>query len=315
MHKIWLVICFFLYAACSQKQSGSLYNDNLKGEIQASFVLEKIKQDHSISLQNKTIKGVLDLTSLAQARKRALINSQLTFKDCVFEDSLVAFRLAKQKATFCLFRGDVTFDNCQFDDGFYAKEAFFDLNVQFSQCFFKKTASFEGATFRGQYLLFRDCHFAAEAQFQRIESWGTTDFLRTQFGGIASFAQAICYGKALFASTKFLRYADFSGFSAQRNIAFNYALFYDQAVFSEGAFLNRAEWIKAVFTKAALFESTHFSGAVQMNEAHFKDSLVLRNTFFGKTKPDVSGCRFDEPNKKNKDGAKTVQSLPFSWED
>jgi len=108
----------------------------------------------------------------------------------------------------------------------------------------------------------------------------------TQFEGVSSFQQAVFRQDAQFGVTKFLKYADFSGITANSHLFFNYAEFTKQAIFNNAAFRGRAEFMNCQFKHYAEFKRSVFYGQTRFVKSNFSDVVLLDESRFLLGRPD-----------------------------
>lgn len=155
--------------------------------VNASDIIEDIKLGKTISYNNVTITGVLDMTymneKLPDLPKKykwyknggsnsieEQIESKISFTNCVFEDNVYAyFHDEKSEYTFIAnFENDVTFNNCTFKGEALFKYSDFDRNASFKGSKFNKRSTFKYAKFR-ENVSFAGTTFNEDAIFKYSE--------------------------------------------------------------------------------------------------------------------------------------------------
>ena len=134
--------------------------------VNASDILNDIKQGKNVSYENVTIKGSLDMTymddKLPELPKRnkwfnnsgsntvkETIEGSVSFVNCVFEDNVFAYiHDEDSKYTFVAnFENDVKFENCIFKENALFKYSEFEGNTSFKGSEFKESSTFKYAKF------------------------------------------------------------------------------------------------------------------------------------------------------------------------
>lgn len=138
-------------------------------KIDASDILEDIKNGKDVVLKNVTIDGVLDLTYMDEAleklpkkKKRSwwgnnnysnkiekLIDVNLSFESCTFNEDVLAYIPDEDSGyTFTAsFEKEAIFKNCKFEGKATFKYAKFDNNVSFANSIFEDSAVFKYTNF------------------------------------------------------------------------------------------------------------------------------------------------------------------------
>ena len=155
--------------------------------VNASDIVKDIKLGKTISYNNVTITGVLDMTymneklpNLPKKHKwyknggsnslEEQIESKISFTNCIFEDDVYAyFHDKKSKYTFIAnFENDVTFNNCTFKGEALFKYSDFERNASFKDSKFNKRSTFKYAKFR-ENVSFAGTTFNEDAIFKYSE--------------------------------------------------------------------------------------------------------------------------------------------------
>ncbi|WP_425391934.1 pentapeptide repeat-containing protein [Ekhidna sp.] len=171
--RIAMLVLFsmFLLRAFAQKQ------------VQASQIMEDIREGKSISYSNATIIGELDFTYMAEKlpelpRKskwwngdgntvEESIDVSISFVNCVFEDDVLAYIHEDQSGyTFVAdFDREVTFSNCEFQRKAMFKYSDFDGRADFSGSKFQRETTFKYAEF-DEMADFSNTYFDDDATFK-----------------------------------------------------------------------------------------------------------------------------------------------------
>jgi hypothetical protein len=221
------IICFLLASTFSFAQK----------KVQASDILKDIKDGKSISYQNVTIVGVLDLTYMDEALKKIpnkkksswwssgnstneikkIIEVKISFVNCTFKEDVLAY-IPDEDSGFTFiasFEEEATFKNCVFERKAMFKYSRFERNSDFSGTSFTDDSTFKYATFDSDI-----------------------NFTNTKFDEIATF-----------------KYAKFS-----RNVSFYGSDFKDSAIFKYTKFNNGVSFKNTQFKKDLNIKYMNVSG-------------------------------------------------------
>ena len=178
--------------------------------VSAETILNDIKNGKSITYENVTIKGVLDMTFMEDKlpdlpkRKRWYNNSnsieqqiegKVSFVNCVFEDHVYAyFHDEVSKYTFIAnFEDNVAFTNCDFKGKALFKYSDFERNADFKGSKFSERTTFKYANF-STHVSFANTIFDEDAVFKYTE-----------------FKKGVSFNKALFKDDLDIKYVDVNG--------------------------------------------------------------------------------------------------------
>lgn len=210
--------------------------------VDAKEIIDRINRKESISYQNATITGDLDLTSLANRKEvrdgnwrgesqefLSTVEVPLTFKNCTFKGKFLAYRTEPQEERKLLnmsnkvyntdFTEAVTIEGCQFTDdaafkysNFSQRSIFTDNNFQDGALFkyskFRNEADFSGSTFR-EYADFKYTKFDESSSFRKVAFERYADFKYTKFDERVDFSQARFSSNADFKYTHLPRGTNF----------------------------------------------------------------------------------------------------------
>ena len=178
--------------------------------VSAETILNDIKQGKTVSYENVTIRGILDMTYMDDKlpelpRKRKWYNGdnsieqqiegKISFINCVFEDDVYAyFHDEDSKYTFIAnFENDVAFTNCKFNGEALFKYSDFDRNADFRGSEFKDRTTFKYAEFK-TYVSFANTIFDESAVFKYTE-----------------FKRGVSFNSANFRDNLDIKYVDVNG--------------------------------------------------------------------------------------------------------
>ena len=167
--------------------------------VNASDIIKDIKTGKSISYDNVTIVGNLDMTfmneklpNLPKKRKwyknggsnsvEEQIESKISFTNCTFEDNVYAyFHDEDSEYTFIAnFEDDVTFANCTFKGEALFKYSDFERNADFKDSKFNQRSTFKYAKF-SENVSFAGANFNKDAIFKYSEFKNGVSFNNTIF--------------------------------------------------------------------------------------------------------------------------------------
>ena len=152
--------------------------------VKASDILKDIKAGKSVSYENATITGKLDMTfmyeKLPDMPKRfkwfwdggsnavkETIEGRVSFVNCVFEGDVLAYiHHEESKYTFTAsFENDVRFENCEFKQNAMFKYSSFEGDTDFSGSTFNEESTFKYAKF-DTFVSFANTVFEEYATFK-----------------------------------------------------------------------------------------------------------------------------------------------------
>lgn len=262
-------------AACTKANSTSK-------TVSASRVIETIRKREMVQLENMTIEGNLDFTTLATypetaGRRKAVIESPVFFKNCVFTGKVLGFSQQNGQTTLCDFRKNLSFLNCTFT----AEVNFQSVTVAGLACFsksqFNRLATFEGARFRSE-AYFDNVFFTREARFQSAYFGKMANFWKSVWAGTTYFQSAVFAEDTQFNLAEFRANLDFSLCTSYGLLTFNFAQLAGRGIFDtcrfkntvdfSGTTLNEASFKEAFFDTKATFVEVK-SGRVSFEDAFF----------------------------------------------
>lgn len=213
--------------------------------VSAKDIVEKINRKETVSYENVTITGDLDLTNLANRREvrdgnwrgesreyLSTVDVPVTFRNCRFAGKVLAYWTEESrlmKSTNTVYNADfteaVTFEKCTFDDDaafkystFQQRAVFIDNTFRdlalFKYSKFRAASHFSGSTFR-DYADFKYTKFDEETAFTNATFDRSADFKYTKFNEGVTFKSARFDGSADF------KYVHFPRKTNLDNVAFN----------------------------------------------------------------------------------------------
>ncbi|GAB4017230.1 pentapeptide repeat-containing protein [Spirosoma koreense] len=277
--------------------------------VSAASVIETIRKQEPVRLENLTIEGDLDFTSLAafpetESRQKVVIESPMFFRNCVFTGKVLAFSQQNGQTTLCAFRENVSFLNCKFNSELSFQSASVAGVSCFSKSQFNRLASFEGAHF-GAEAYFDNTFFTQESRFQSTYFKRMANFWKSVWAGATYFQGAVFQGDTQFNLADFRANLDFSLCTAHGLLNFNYAQFRGRSIFDNCRFRNAVD-----FNNTSLKDAS-FSDAFFEDKASFvsvnSGAISFANAFFLTQKPTLA---FSNPQPKplNLTGARVAAS-------
>jgi len=167
--------------------------------VKASDIMRDIKMGKTISYDNVTITGTLDMTfmndklpDLPKRKKwwknggsnsvKEQIESSVSFTNCTFESNVYAYYHDEDSGyTFVAnFENDVQFTNCTFKEEALFKYSYFEQNTDFSGSKFKSITTFKYAKF-DQNVSFANTSFDEDAIFKYSQFRDGVSFNNAKF--------------------------------------------------------------------------------------------------------------------------------------
>lgn len=180
--------------------------------VNASEIMDAIKQGKEVKYENVTVNGVLDFTFMDDklpdlpTRRRwwrnggnntvnEVVESKITFVNVVFTDDVLAYyHDDRSEYTFTAdFENDVTFRNCKFE-----------RNAMFKYSEFERYSSFEGSEFTD------DTTFKY-AEFEEKVSFASTKFEEDAVFKYTKFREGVSFEEARFERSLDMKYTEVRG--------------------------------------------------------------------------------------------------------
>jgi hypothetical protein len=235
-------------------------------EVQASEILKIIEDGDLVIFNRVIIKGDLNLSELNLPTKHIERSSYEVEVLCLSEEA----KLVKStiRITDSKIEGNLTFDNCIFQEP-----------VNFEETKFSGYASFREAQFIGD-AYFENAHFSENARFKQTHFKGDADFRGTQFNADVDFGNVQFSENARFTQAQFARYADFGGAQFSLYAGFREAQFNGDAYFENAQFSENARFTQAQFVRYADFGGAQFSGYASFRGVLFNDNAKFKQALF-----------------------------------
>jgi len=178
-------------------------------------------------------------------------------------------------------------------------------NMDFGNAFFQKSLAFEGSTFSGDYVNFRNSEFASDidfsgaefncmADFSGAKIKGSMAFVKTKWSEGAIFDKIMCKEDAtfrnnVFQSTLSLKDAvmngsvDFKDCQFNKEVSLSNSAFMDNVNFLAASFSGLAEFKGTTFHKPAIFSRSRFDEIADFSEASFANDATFFYARFANT--------------------------------
>lgn len=218
--------------------------------VDAKEIIAKINRKESVSYQNATINGDLDLTNLANRREvregmwkgesrqfLSVVEVPIAFKNCTFNGKFLAYRSEDQDERKLVNISNTVY-NTDFSESVTIERCTFTDDAAFKYSTFSQRAIFTDNTFR-EIALFKYAKFRNEADFSNATFRDYADFKYTKFSESSSFQKAA-----------FERYADFK-----------YTKFDERVDFSQARFTSTADFKYTNLPRGTRFDDTRFTGS------------------------------------------------------
>jgi hypothetical protein len=251
-----------------------------------------IQAGKDVFIENVTFTDAVDFTEMFPANPvgeglyQVRIASSVTFKNCTFEDDVIAFKIDPEgNRTFTAFQSNLSFIGCSFKGKAQFRACSVLGRAVFTASFFEMEANFEECSF-AQHAYYNRCVFHEELRFQNAFFMQRTTFMDAGFDVNASFQGSTFNSTAQFSNTKFYGYADFSMVNWNGNCFFNYAEIVERSVFNNSFYAQSANFISVTFGSAEIVKCRFF-GDVSFSKSSIQTQLKLDQSFFLLGKPDL----------------------------
>ncbi|WP_420150145.1 pentapeptide repeat-containing protein [Spirosoma sp.] len=215
--------------------------------VDAKEIIAKINRKESVSYQNATITGDLDLTNLANRKEvrdgnwgdtphyLSVVDVPLSFKNCTFKGKFLAYRTENEEGK--ILKTDNIVHNANFSEAVTVENCQFEGDATFKYSHFSQRAIFTENTFRN-VALFKYAEFRNAADFSGSNFHGYADFKYTKFDESSAFQNA-----------RFDRHADFK-----------YTKFDESVNFQKASFSGNTDFKYTKFPRGTRFDDARFSG-------------------------------------------------------
>ena len=267
-------------AACTTANSTSK-------NVPASSVIETINKRKPVRLENMTIDGDLDFTTLAtypetEGRRKVAIESPVFFKNCVFTGKVLGFSEQNGQTTLCDFAKNLSFLSCKFNSEVNFQSVTIAGLTCFSRSQFNRLTTFEGARFEAE-AYFDNVFFTQEARFQSAYFGKMAHFWRSVWAGTTYFQGAIFNGDTQFNLAEFRANLDFSLCISYGLLNFNFARAAGRSIFDNCRFKNAVDFSSATLKEASFNEAFFDTKATFVEVKSWR--ISFEEAFFLSQKP------------------------------
>lgn len=210
-------------------------------KIEASTILNDIKNGKNISIENATIIGVLDLTFMDDALKNVPKKKKNSWFNWSSNNNSNTNEIKK------LISVKISFKNCTFNNDVLAY-------IPTEESGYTFTASFE------EEVIFKNCEFTRKAMFKYSDFYKDSDFSYSTFNDDNTFKYAKFLQKSNFYKTKFNEVATFKYAKFSENVSFANAIFKDTATFKYTQFKNGVSFNNTQFKEDLNIKYMNVSG-------------------------------------------------------
>ncbi|MFH1119178.1 MAG: pentapeptide repeat-containing protein [Bacteroidota bacterium] len=264
-------LLFILIATALSTNCASTHLDKSRDSLE-----NQLRTGVDVFIENKTFREVIDFTGIllsnpvSEGMQQARFTSSITFKNCVFENDVLAYsKNDNGQKTFSFFQSNLSFIGCSFKDTVNFRASSIMGRTVFTSSFFEKAAIFEECTFF-QNTHFNQCVFHGELRFQNTFFMQRANFMDAAFDGNASFQGSTFHSTAQFSNTKFYGYSDFSLINWNETCFFNYAQIHGRSVFNSAHFSQIADF------NSVSFENTEIKNCFFMGKTSFAKSDIIK---------------------------------------
>ncbi|MGB1041763.1 MAG: pentapeptide repeat-containing protein [Tenacibaculum sp.] len=189
--------------------------------IQASDIINDVKNGKKVEISNATINGVLDFTFMEEALPKLpkrkswwnnggsntiekQITNKISFTNCTFNDDVLAY-IPHEKSGYTFianFEDEVIFKSCIFEQKAMFKYSDFERNTDFSNTKFNNDSTFKYAKF-DRAISFENTYFDEPATFK-----------------YADFKQFVSFEDSVFNESAIFKYTEFNDGVSFRNVKF-----------------------------------------------------------------------------------------------
>ena len=234
------------------------------GQINASLIVECLRNDQPVQIKNADIAGDLDLTSVGRGDSSG--NVQVAVPVIITDSQFTGMFIGSNTE----FKQVVNFSGTQFKNLVDFTQTQFDAGVSFNQTDFGGEAIFFQTQFSGG-ADFIETHFSQGAKFlqARFAKDSNAFFFKTVFDGDTFFDSAIFAAPAIFTQPKFKGSVQFDG-----------AVFQDDASFREASFERATpnetvSFIGASFTTLDINKTQFAAKQLDLSSASYKSLTDL----------------------------------------
>lgn len=203
-----------------------------------------------VLIKDMHFKNVIDFTAIPPSGidgvKGDFRNRDIRFVNCTFDKAVLGYINSEGREMVSQFYGDISFENCFFNDEVDFRKAAFHGKVYFSKCKFMEKTNFQDATFM-QYASYYGSEFSKELFFQNARFYNRASFMEITAAYHLMFQSAQFRDDVNFSVSKAFDYVDFSLCRFYGKASFNYLEWTDRITFNKSVFFLNAEFLDCSF--------------------------------------------------------------------
>jgi len=279
-----LVLVVLVQISCATQNSSTNEDVSMKSLI---------KKEQPIYIENQTIDDIIDFTSfldpylISEGVYQVKIKSGITFKKCVFNKSVNAFKkIEKGGIVLTVFQGNVSFIDCIFKNEVNFRGSSIYGRTDFTGSTFNLGGNFEELNCH-EKTFFNQCIFEGSMRFQNAFFNQNANFMSVECYDTISFQNSLFNSELQLSASKFYKYADFTLIDCRGKVLFNYAEFKDKANFSHSIFLQDFDFINTR-NNITSFDNSRFLGVVRFNKTEVLSSLSFKESYFLLKSPEIN---------------------------
>jgi hypothetical protein len=244
--------------------------------VQAKEILRMIERGEDVEIENRVIKGDLDLSELALKEVRVERNhDEINMGANEYAKCVVSSIKIKR----CIIENFVNFSN-----------AIFQKRVRFDDAIFHENVSFKGSKFYEEISFF-NTQFDGHVDFDYAQSSHLFVFILVNFSGIVRISSAHFEGVAQFTRTAFEDNAIFIGSQFHADAIFGRSQFDGDAYFGSARFEGNANFSNVRFGKYLDFTAAKFEKNLNLSGSKI-DDMKLHTNFKFDSKIELNDSNF-----------------------
>lgn len=280
MNRIYILITVcLLFLSC-----GSAQSDNQK-EIKASDIIKLLGKGKDIQLHEMIVVGDLDFTTVHDGFMSSLttiqtpVKQNIFFIDCVFMGNVTTCGSYLKLSKNVWFEKNVSFVSCDFRKDLNFSNSTIMGQVSFAKSIFRGNAKLENMTVHGKLNSFWEME--AEKAFSMAQSdfRGDVNFMDSKFNGAASFQYLRAFSFQ-FNNVECSDRLDLANMTISDNAFFNYLKCQKYATFSFSKIYGNADFMQGIYDEVADYTGLTVLGKARFNDSQYKDSVAFVDTMF-----------------------------------
>ncbi|MEE0997581.1 MAG: pentapeptide repeat-containing protein [Paludibacteraceae bacterium] len=280
MNRIYILITVcLLFLSC-----GSAQSDNQK-EIKASDIIKLLGKGKDIQLHEMIVVGDLDFTTVHDGFMSSLttiqtpVTQNIFFIDCVFMGNVTTCGSYLKLSKNVWFEKNVSFVSCDFRKDLNFSNSTIMGQVSFAKSIFRGNAKLENMTVHGKANSF--CEIEAEKDFSMAQSdfRGDVNFMDAKFGGSVLF-QYFRGFSFQFNNVSCADRLDLSNMTISENAYLNYLKCTKDATLSFTKIYGNADFLQGNYRGVADYTGLSVLGKARFNDSQYRDSVAFVDTMF-----------------------------------